>query len=193
MLLDSPLVASFDAAADRVAGRLRGTPAVDRALYGLSQAGNHSLLWHGINAVDAVVGGAVAGSAHRNRALRRSVVLAVEQAAVNGPIKSQFRRVRPDHVDDHPHELRTPLTSSFPSGHASAGACAATLLSRDLGWAPLWWTLAGAVAWSRVHVGVHHASDLLGGAAVGAGLGRLAGAVWTPPSGVDHHGAAPIS
>lgn len=150
-------------------------------MYGLSQAANHSILWHGINAVDALVGGAVAGPAHRRRALRRSVVLAVEQAAVNGPIKSLFRRDRPEHVTDHPHGLRVPMTSSFPSGHASAGACAAVLLSRDLGVAPLWWALAGTVAWSRVHVGVHHASDLAGGAVVGTSLGRLAGAVWPPP------------
>lgn len=179
--LDSPTIAAFDARADRWAERLRGHGSLDRVMYALSQAANHSLLWHAINAVDAAVGGVVAGPAHRRRALRRSLVLAGEQAVVNGPIKSSFRRTRPSTVIDHPHDLRTPLTSSFPSGHASAGACAAMLLSRDLGMAPLWWTLAGAVAWSRVHVGAHHGSDLVGGAAAGTVLAAVAGRAWPAP------------
>jgi len=185
-LLANRNVIRFDAAVDAVAARGRGHRNADRVLYALSQAANHSLLWHGINLVDAVVGGSARGPEHRRRALRRSAVLAVEQALVNGPVKSLFRRRRPEAVADHPHQLRTPQTSSFPSGHASAGACAATLLSRDLGVAPLWWTLAAAVSWSRVHVGVHHGSDLVGGAALGAALGRLSTSVWPPrvPSAV---------
>lgn len=178
-LLDNPTVAAFDRRVDALAGRLRGNPTVDRVMYGLSQAANHSLLWHGINLVDAAVG----GPERRRRALRRSIVLGCEQAVVNGPVKSLFRRRRPDHVTDHPHELRTPLTSSFPSGHASAGACAAVLLSRDLGRAPLWWALATTVAWSRLHVGAHHATDLIGGAALGSSVGLTlrAGASSAPP------------
>lgn len=174
-LLDAPPVRAVDARGDRLASDMRGHPSVDRVMYGLSQAANHSILWHGINLIDAVTGGAD----RRRRALRRSLVLGLEQAVVNGPVKSSFRRDRPDHIDDHPHDLRTPRTSSFPSGHASAGACAATMLSHDLGAAPLWWGLAAAVAWSRVHVGVHHTSDLLGGAAVGATVGAVAVAVST--------------
>ncbi len=192
--LDSAGVRLLDAGIDRAAGRLRGTPAVDRGLYGLSQAANHSVVWHAINLADATfataVGGA-SGRARRNRAIRRSVVLGVEQAVVNGPIKSLFGRTRPSTVTDHPHELRVPLTSSFPSGHASAGACAATLLSRDLGVAPLWWSIAGAVAWSRVHVGAHHASDLIGGAFVGRSLGLWAGVMWPPPTTTT--GSAPAA
>lgn len=184
-VLDSPALRLLDASADRAAGKLRGSPPFDRAMYAVSQAANHSVVWHAINLADAAVGMAVGGSsgrARRHRAFRRSVILGAEQALVNGPIKSMFRRSRPSTVTDHPHQLRTPLTSSFPSGHASAGACAATLLSRDLGAAPLWWGLAGAVAWSRVHVGAHHASDLLGGAIAGRSLGRLAGRLWPPPA-----------
>jgi len=173
---DHPLVRALDAAGEHLAARFRGRPRVDRAMYALSQAGNHSLLWHSINAVDALVG----GEAGRRRALRRSLILGCEQAVVNGPVKAMFRRGRPGHVTDHPHDLRTPRTSSFPSGHASAGACAATLLSADLGWSPVWFTLAGAVAWSRVHVGAHHPSDVAAGFVAGRSFSRLAGALWRP-------------
>lgn len=169
-----PLVATFDDRVDALAARLRGRGAADRAFYALSQAANHSLLWHGINLGDALV----AGRAGRRRALRRSIILAVDQAVVNGPVKLVFRRGRPQPAIDHPHPLRAPVTSSFPSGHASAGACAATLLSHDLGAGPLWWSLAAGVAWSRVHVGVHHGSDIAGGAVLGLALARIGERLW---------------
>ena len=175
MLAAEPVL-TVDAVAARVAvaSRERG---LDRGVYLLSQAANHSLLWHGINVADAVLGGAQ----HRRRALRRSVVLALEQAVVNGPVKSSVSRDRPGTRDDHPHRLRAPRTSSFPSGHASAAACAATLLTRDLGWGPVWWSLGAVVAWSRIHVGVHHASDVLAGLVLGRSLAQLAATGWPPP------------
>ena len=176
-VLSSWAVVGLDGAAARAAQRARGR-GFDRAVYLLSEVANHSMLWHGINLADAVVG----GPTHRRRALRRSVIVAVEQAVVNGPVKSLVARERPDAHDDHPHSLRAPRTSSFPSGHASAAACSATLLSRDLGAAPVWWALAGAVSWTRVHVGVHHASDVAGGLALGTLLARVAAAVWPAPS-----------
>lgn len=178
-LLASGPVAALDAVGVRLASALQGRAPLDRALYALSEAANHSMLWHGINAVDALTGDPV----RRRQAVRRSIVLAVEQGVVNGPLKSSVRRTRPEAVDDRPHQLRTPLTSSFPSGHASAGACSATLLTRDLGHAPLWWGLAAAVAWSRIHVGVHHASDVAGGAVVGAAIAAAADRCWPPPQG----------
>jgi undecaprenyl-diphosphatase len=173
-LLNSPGVVAFDDVAQRAAVRLRGRPVLDRAVYALSETANHSLLWHGINAVDALVG----GPTHLRRAVRRSAIIATEQALVNGPVKMVVRRKRPTALASHPYRLRSPRTSSFPSGHASASACAATLLSRDLGMAPVWWSLSALVAWSRVHVGVHHASDVVGGLVVGRSLALVAGLLW---------------
>ncbi len=172
-------VEHFDLQVERFAAALRGNPGVDAAMYTLSEAANHSILWHAINLVDLVTAGA--NRSRRRRALRRSVILAVEQASVNGPIKAVFNRDRPDDIDNHAHDLRVPLTSSFPSGHASAGFCAASLLSADHGGAPAWYALAAAVSWSRIHVGVHHPSDIVGGALIGASLGRAAARLWRQP------------
>jgi undecaprenyl-diphosphatase len=44
--------------------------------------------------------------------------------------------------------------------------------------APLWFGLAGVVATSRVYVKVHHASDVVAGAAIGLALGAVATRVW---------------
>jgi undecaprenyl-diphosphatase len=172
------LVHRFDAAVERVVAPSRRHPVLDRVMYALSEAGNHSAIWHAINLLQAATG----DPATRRAALRRSAIQVAEQALVNGPVKMVFRRSRPDHVTDHPHDLRVPVTSSFPSGHASAGFCAATLLSADNHHDEVWFGLAATISWSRVHVGVHHPSDVVGGALIGLVLARLARRVWPSPA-----------
>ncbi|HUY87090.1 MAG TPA: phosphatase PAP2 family protein, partial [Acidimicrobiales bacterium] len=114
------------------------------------------------------------GNQHRFVAKRAFVAIFVESAVVNLGIKSLFRRPRPDHSGDHPYELREPWTSSFPSGHATAAFCAATLLSDgDPLMAPVYFAMAGIIAASRVHVKMHHGSDVLAGAIMGTCFGLL--------------------
>ena len=88
----------------------------------------------------------------------------MESALTNGAVKSLFGRVRPKEYADlaFHHGLRRPITSSFPSGHATAAFCAATLLGGGPGWYG-----GAAVAATRVYVRLHHASDVLAGAAFG--------------------------
>jgi undecaprenyl-diphosphatase len=66
------------------------------------------------------------------------------------------------------------MTSSFPSGHATSAFCAATLLADgDPHLAPLYYGAATVVALSRIHVKIHHASDVVGGVAIGVFLGQI--------------------
>jgi undecaprenyl-diphosphatase len=156
----------FDRAVDRGVDRVRG-PALDRIAYSLSSAADHSLLWHGAGVLRGVRTGDLRG------ALLFSAAMGVESALTNGPIKAAFGRVRPaDFADvDFRAGLRRPITSSFPSGHATAAFCAASLLGGGA-----WYALAASVAVTRVYVRLHHASDVLAGAALGlvlaAGLRR---------------------
>jgi undecaprenyl-diphosphatase len=92
---------------------------------------------------------------------------------VNGPVKWMFRRSRPTHDAARPLHLRTPRTSSFPSGHATAAFFGATLLGDGDPLAPLYYAIAVVVATSRLHVRIHHASDVVGGAVIGLALGVL--------------------
>ncbi len=166
-MLDSPAVARLDETVDAWFDHLRGNPVADRVFYTASALADHSLLWHLLGAFRA------AGDPERGRAdaLRLSVALGVESALVNGLVKSLFRRERPVHEGERPLNLRTPRTSSFPSGHASSAVMAAILLGEDSPYAPLYAAAAVVVAASRIHVRIHHASDVLGGAAVGLALG----------------------
>ena len=148
--------------------RLRGRPFLDRLFYAASEASNHSRLWHTLGAAQA------AARRDKRSAVELSTVLAVEAAVVNGLLKTLFRRGRPENPGPRPHRLRQPLTSSFPSGHASAAMVAAAMLSRGSRWRPLWYGLALLVALSRIHVRIHHASDVAAGMGTGAALGALA-------------------
>ncbi|MBL8922946.1 MAG: phosphatase PAP2 family protein [Myxococcaceae bacterium] len=61
---------------------------------------------------------------------------------------------------------------SFPSTHASTAICLATALlasGHPLAWAVTVW--AAGVAFSRVWLGVHFVTDVLGGAALGVAFG----------------------
>ncbi|QGG94786.1 alpha/beta fold hydrolase [Actinomarinicola tropica] len=163
-------VGRIDAEIDRAWERLRGIPVVDRVFYSASALGDWSLIWH--------LAGAAQGVADRRHGIRRaarlSTSLGIESALVNGAIKSLFRRTRPIHDGERPHTLRMPATSSFPSGHASSAFMAARLLSDRNGLGPLWYALAAVVATSRVHVRIHHPSDVVGGAVLGIVLGEAA-------------------
>ena len=76
-------------------------------------------------------------------------------------------------MEAHPLPFRQPITSSFPSGHATAAFCAATLLAENERRAPVYYALATVVALSRIHTKIHHASDVVGGIVIGLVLGRV--------------------
>ncbi len=61
---------------------------------------------------------------------------------------------------------------SFPSSHAVNMFAAATVLSYGYRrWLPAFYGFGGVIAFSRVYVGVHYPSDVLGGACIGMLVG----------------------
>jgi undecaprenyl-diphosphatase len=166
-----PTVRRVDDAVERALDRWRGRPNLDRLFYAASESGNFSIVWHAA----AWTPWLVAPTPDRlRRAAQTSALLGVEALLVNGPVKAVFRRDRPIIEALHPHRLRVPRTSSFPSGHASAAMVAAALLGRDRPAVAVGaYGAAAVVALSRVYVRIHHASDVIGGVAIGWGLGRV--------------------
>jgi undecaprenyl-diphosphatase len=156
-----------DAAIERRVDALK-SPTLDHLAYPLSSVADHGMLWHAAGLLRAIRTG------DPTFALRFSAAMGVESFLTNVVVKSWFRRLRPHRPADAPllYGLRRPITSSFPSGHATAAFCAATLLARDSKAAPAWYVLASTVAFTRVYVRLHHASDVVVGAALGVALGR---------------------
>ena len=155
-------IARFDDAVDDLFEPLRENVWFNRIFYSASAMADHSLIWFLLAAIKATRSGEQAKLARR-----AAIVLAAESLVVNMGVKSIFRRERPMYQGERPLPLRQPLTSSFPSGHSSAAVCAYIFLSEKDSLAPLYFVLAMLIAPSRIHVKIHHASDVIGGLIVG--------------------------
>ena len=147
------------------------TPSLDEPLRRLSRAADKSQLWLAIAAGLAITG----GSAGRRAAVRGTLAIGATSALVNLGIKPVSFRSRPDR--DHAgvpgqRQVRMPGSTSFPSGHSASAFAFATAISRDRPWAALvTGFLAAAVAYSRVHTGVHYPGDAVVGSLIGASTG----------------------
>jgi undecaprenyl-diphosphatase len=68
-----------------------------------------------------------------------------------------------------------PGSTSFPSGHSAAAFAFTTGVCEEMpALAPVLVPIAGAVAYSRVHTGVHYPSDVAAGAVIGICAGIVA-------------------
>ncbi|HEU4899106.1 MAG TPA: phosphatase PAP2 family protein [Actinomycetota bacterium] len=176
-----------------LAEELRDLGAVDRAVYQaiartptanldvpvrrLSAAADKSRLWLGIAAVVAVAG----GRRGRRAALEGVVAIGVTSATVNLGVKPIASRRRPDRAQPALFEGRhvpMPRSASFPSGHAASAFAFAYAVGRHLpALAVPIRLLAAAVAYSRVHTGVHYPGDVVIGSVTGAGTAAMVAAV----------------
>ncbi|MDQ6747308.1 MAG: phosphatase PAP2 family protein [Candidatus Dormibacteraeota bacterium] len=115
------------------------------------------------------LGGSRAG--WRTAAVTTATMLAAT-GLTQGPIKGYFLRRRPWEilVEDIVIGKRT-TDSSFPSGHTAGSFAAAWAMSRCFpDQRPLLLGIAAAVGFSRIYLGHHYPSDVLGGVAIGSAV-----------------------
>ena len=149
------------------------TPTLDRTMRTVAGAADYSRLSMAAAAALAVWGGAPG----RRAAAGGLVAVAVTSAAVNLVVKPLARRRRPDRAGASvPSQRHVPMPTSrsFPSGHSAAAMAFASAATRwvPAAGAPLY-ALAGLVAYSRVHTGVHFPGDVVAGALIGLTVGTL--------------------
>lgn len=96
-----------------------------------------------------------------------------EAVVVTYGLKHAVGRERPyDHYPDRVHAYSFESSPSFPSSHTAAAFSLATSLSIKY---PKWYVIAPSAVWacsvgfSRMNEGVHYPSDVVAGAAIGAG------------------------
>ncbi len=99
--------------------------------------------------------------------VRATIAVLVPVNGIVEGLKWSVNRPRPDGD-------RRRANSSFPSSHAANAAALALVLGcRWRRLAPVWWLLAGVVAFSRMYLNRHFLSDVLFGVAIGVGIGVL--------------------
>jgi membrane-associated phospholipid phosphatase len=133
-------------------------PWLTPAVRGYSRLGNYGLGWAAAGAVVGIAN----GSPRQAIGLPAAVGVAF---GANVLVKRVVRRSRPA-ADGH--LIAAPASSSFPSSHAAtsgAGAIAIGLSAPAL--LPTLLVAAVAMAATRVYLGVHHVSDVVGGLVLG--------------------------
>jgi undecaprenyl-diphosphatase len=148
--------------------RIAEDPGVQRTLAGILAHSGDSWFWIPALAVLYLAGSAI----WKERALVMLVGIVITAVLVTA-IKFTIRRQRPEGEWGGVYRKTDP--HSFPSGHAARGAC---LLTIAVALGPAWLALALLVwaplmALSRVRMGLHYLSDILGGMLVGTVIGVL--------------------
>ena len=141
----------------------------DKIMPIITSAGNLGIIW--------IVISVLLMTKKDYRVLGQTILIALVITTIigEGIIKNIVKRKRPFYGDDDKELLISrPITYSFPSGHtASSFAVAAVFIKTDNAASLEIILLACLIAFSRIYLGVHYSSDVIGGEIIGALCGLI--------------------
>jgi undecaprenyl-diphosphatase len=166
---------TIDRRVHRFLNRSHG-PQADALLKSVTELGS---LWA------SAAASAVLFRARRKRAATDAMGAAVATWLLGQGLKRLFARPRPyRELQDNRLMIAEPSGTSWPSNHPAVLLAFVTAAARDLEIGPAvraaLSALAGLVGLSRIYLGVHYPSDVVGGLLLGRGLGELWSVVVSP-------------
>ena len=141
----------------------------DKIMPIITSAGNLGIIW--------IVISVLLITKKDYRVLGQTILIALVITTIigEGIIKNIVKRKRPFYGDDDKELLISrPITYSFPSGHTASSFAVATVFIKTDNAASLEiMLLACLIAFSRIYLGVHYPSDVIGGGIIGALCGLI--------------------
>ena len=152
--------------------QMTGLPPLDHFMTALSLIGDDGIIWCLITVALLI------NPKTRKCGVVCALSLILSLLFCNVLLKNLIARPRPYLVIDGLHPI-VPLLSdfSFPSGHASSSFAFVTavyLSELNKKWAAIVFVIALMISFSRLYVGVHYPTDVLGGVILGILCGHLA-------------------
>ena len=141
----------------------------DKIMPIITSAGNLGIIW--------IVISVLLITKKDYRVLGQTILIALVITTIigEGIIKNIVKRKRPFYGDDDEELLISrPITYSFPSGHTASSFAVATVFIKTDNAASLEIILlACLIAFSRIYLGVHYPSDVIGGGIIGTLCGLI--------------------
>ena len=141
----------------------------DKIMPIITSAGNLGIIW--------IVISVLLITKKDYRVLGQTILIALVITTIigEGVIKNIVKRKRPFYGDDDKELLISrPITYSFPSGHTASSFAVATVFIKTDNAASLEiMLLACLIAFSRIYLGVHYPSDVIGGGIIGTLCGLI--------------------
>ena len=143
-------------------------PLLDYVMIAITHLGDYGIMWIALCVILLAM----------PKTRRSGVMLAVAMVAglviCNIVLKNAIARPRPFMVDSFPILINPPMGYSFPSGHSCNSFVAATVIGMNYKrYRTVAFVMALLIAFSRVYLYVHYPSDVIAGAAIGAGIGYI--------------------